>query len=80
MNDIERAQKIKGIKSQLSRLRVVCESAKRELNESQLYYNGAVEKINTLENELDVLKVNGKLVVSEHAMIQFLRKSELLTV
>lgn len=71
---MKEARKIKGLKSQLSKLRGDSESLKIELANTQREYHAKLKKIEQLQLDIDHFEKNGKIKVSEHAIVRYFER------
>ena len=71
---MKEARKIKGLKSQLSKLRGDSESLKIELANTQREYHAKLKKIEQLQLDINRFEKNGKIKVSEHAIVRYFER------
>lgn len=67
-------RKIKGLKSQLKIMKGDAEALKIEVANKQREYNAKINKIQNLRDEIEKFDKNGKLKVSEHAIVRYLER------
>lgn len=71
---MKEAQKIKGLKSQLNKMKGDAEALKIELANTQREYKEKLNKIKVLEEEVQKFENNKSIKVSEHAIVRYFER------
>jgi hypothetical protein len=74
MNTLDKERRIKGLNSQLSKLKGDIESKKLEISNAQKELNVKLKLANNIKEELESIKYNGEIRVTEHALLRYFER------